>query len=250
MILYPAIDLMDGRCVRLLRGDFGAATLYADDPPAVARELVSAGARALHVVDLDGVRAGRPVQVETVGEIVRAGAVPVQAGGGLRTLEDVERLFGAGVSRALLGTAALRDPEWAAAAVRRFGADRVVVAVDVSDGVVRVAGWTEGLDVALPAVLDRLGEAGVLELLVTAVGRDGTLEGPDLDLYRDLLERPLRVVAAGGIASDADLHRLARLGIAGAVVGRALYEGLLPAAEIGRLSRELSRVGAGGNSCS
>jgi phosphoribosylformimino-5-aminoimidazole carboxamide ribotide isomerase len=234
---------MGGRCVRLLRGDFAAVTSYSADPVATARALVEAGARALHVVDLDGARRGRPAHAATIGEIVRAVGVPVQAGGGLRTLSDLSAVLEAGAWRAIVGTAALRRPGWAAEAVRRHGADRVCVALDVRGESLFVTGWTEGVDRGLDDVLDDLATAGVRALLVTDIERDGALAGLDPGLWRRFAALAFDVTAAGGVASAADLRALAALGIGGAVIGRALYEGRVSLEEIGRLTRELDAGG-------
>ncbi len=239
MLLLPAIDLLEGRCVRLLRGDFSAARTYSDDPLGVARTLVEAGAPALHVVDLEGARRGCPVHSATVATLVRSAGVPVQVGGGLRGFADVERVLATGAWRAIVGSAALRAPGWVAEAVRRFGAERLGVAVDVRGDRPFASGWTRGVAEALEAVLDRLAPEGVRSLLVTDITRDGALSGPNLDLYRRLARRPFAVTAAGGVARAGDLRALAELGLAGAVVGRALYEGALPPAELGRLALQL-----------
>ena len=249
MIVLPAIDLLGGKCVRLLRGSYADATVYADDPLETARRLAAAGARALHVVDLDGAREGRPVHVELVAEIVRAAGIPVQCGGGLRTLEDAAGLLAAGVRRVLLGTAALQDPAWSTEAVRRFGPDRVVIAVDVRGGTVFVAGWTAGHR-PLERVLADVGGSGVRTLLVTDIERDGTLEGPNLALYRRLVAGPFRIVAAGGVATAAHVRSLAAIGLEGAVVGRALYEGTLALEELRELSAAVSAPKGAPEPCS
>lgn len=246
MRLLPAIDLLGGRCVRLLRGDFAAVTSYSADPVATALALVEAGTRALHVVDLDGARRGRPAHAATIGAIVRAAGVPVQVGGGLRSLSDLSAVLEAGAWRAIVGTAALRRPGWAAEAVRRHGADRVCVALDVRGESLFVAGWTEGADRRLDQALEDLAAAGVRSLLVTDIERDGALAGPDLELWRRFAELAFDVTAAGGVASAADLRALAALGLEGAVIGRALYEGRVSAEEIGRLARELDASGREG----
>ncbi|MBA2565629.1 MAG: 1-(5-phosphoribosyl)-5-((5-phosphoribosylamino)methylideneamino)imidazole-4-carboxamide isomerase, partial [Gemmatimonadetes bacterium] len=182
--------------------------------------------------------------------IASAAGVPVQAGGGVRSLADVQSLLDAGVDRVLAGTAALRNPAWAAEAVRRFGPERIVAAVDVRADRVFVAGWTADLATSLDRVLDGLAGAGIEALLVTDISRDGTLEGPNLDLYRGLRERPFRIVAAGGIARADDLRALAAAGVAGAVAGRALYEGTLTLPELGELSSSLGRVDEARPRCS
>jgi phosphoribosylformimino-5-aminoimidazole carboxamide ribotide isomerase len=225
VIVVPAIDLREGRVVRLLHGDPQAATEYGEDPVAAARRFEREGARLLHVVDLDAAlgSGGNRKAVEAVCSSVD---VPVQVGGGLRTLEALEDALAAGASRAVLGSAAVWSPDFVRQAVDRCG-DRVVVAVDVRDGRAMARGWKE----PGPPVLDlvpRLEAAGAPRYLVTSIAVDGTMEGPDLGLYRRFLEltdRPL--IASGGVAGRDHLHALAGLGVEAAIVGRALYEGRL-----------------------
>ncbi len=229
MIVIPAIDLRGGRVVRLRRGDPRAETVYADDPVSVARRFEEAGAARLHVVDLDAAL-GEGDNRLVVGEICRAVQARVQVGGGVRSLDVVRELLAAGAARVVLGTRAVLDPGFVRDAVSRVGG-RVVVALDVLAGRVQLAGWREEgptLEEALPA----LDEAGAPRFLVTAVEADGTLRGPDLELYRRVLaltERP--VLASGGVRDAADVRALAAVGLEGAVVGKALYEGRFPLEE-------------------
>jgi phosphoribosylformimino-5-aminoimidazole carboxamide ribotide isomerase len=227
--LLPAIDLIAGRVVRLRQGDFQRETIYGSDPADVARGFADAGAAWLHVVDLDGARAGEPRQLELtatiVGEVL--GRARVELGGGLRTPEAVAGALGTGASRAVIGTAALRDASFAAQVVDRHGADRIVASIDVRGGLALGEGWREGAP-GLPAAdaVERLADAGVTTFEVTAIDRDGLLEGPDLDLLRRLvaLDRG-RIIASGGVSSIDDVIAVQAAGCAGAIVGRALYEG-------------------------
>jgi phosphoribosylformimino-5-aminoimidazole carboxamide ribotide isomerase len=231
--LYPAIDLRGGRCVRLYQGDFARETVYGEDPVAQARAFVAAGARWLHVVDLDAARTGTAANREVVAAIAAAVDVPVQAGGGVRDDEAADALLAAGVRRVVVGTAALDDPDW----VRRLAdrhPGRVAVGLDARGREVAVRGWTEGSGQDLLEVARRFDDAGVAALVVTEIGRDGTLAGPDLDqLAAVLAATRLDVVASGGVGSLDDLRALAGLEVggrrlAGAIVGRALYEGAFP----------------------
>jgi phosphoribosylformimino-5-aminoimidazole carboxamide ribotide isomerase len=225
VIVIPAIDLRGGRCVRLLRGDPDLAVEYGDDPVAMARRFEVAGATMLHVVDLDAALEDGDNRGAIV-SICEAVSIPVQTGGGLHQLQDVDRVLALGAARAVLGTAAVRDPTFVRRAVELHG-DRIVVAVDTRDGLVMVRGWRDSAG-PLERYLPALEAAGAPRFLVTSIGSDGTLEGPDLPLYGQVLEltdRPL--IASGGVATTDDLVALAELGAEAAVVGKALYEGRL-----------------------
>jgi phosphoribosylformimino-5-aminoimidazole carboxamide ribotide isomerase len=227
MILYPAIDILEGSAVRLVKGDFAAKKVYDEDPLEAARAWVAAGARHLHVVDLDGARAGAPANLEHLRRIAGELGVPVQYGGGLRTLEAVGGALAAGAQRAILGTAAFTDPDLLDAALARWP-ERIVVSVDVRGGHVTTAGWTEGTELSAEAVIASLHERGARELVFTNVDRDGMLEGPDLAEV-DRVARAVRgrVIYSGGIGALEDLRGLAALGrasLAGVIVGKALYE--------------------------
>jgi phosphoribosylformimino-5-aminoimidazole carboxamide ribotide isomerase len=225
--VFPAVDISDGRCVRLLQGRFGSETVYSDDPVRVAIGLSSAGARWLHIVDLDGARSDIPANRELVLEAVRRASCPVQAGGGIRTLEDVEELLAAGANRAVLGTFAMEDPEGMALACARYG-ERIAVSLDARKGELASHGWTVGTGVPLLDAVRAFENAGVASFIYTDVNRDGTMQGPDLDGLAQLTEvTRLPVVASGGVASLEDLRRVARMrsaGVAGVIVGRAFYE--------------------------
>jgi phosphoribosylformimino-5-aminoimidazole carboxamide ribotide isomerase len=226
--LYPAIDILGGNAVRLVRGDFAQKRVYDEDPVSAARAWVEAGARRLHVVDLDGAKAGEPVNLERLERIAELG-VPVQYGGGLRSLGAVDAALAAGAQRVVLGTVALTEPQVLTSALERHGPDRVVVSLDVRAGEVSIRGWTEpagGLREALAGLLQR----GVGELAYTDVDRDGLLSGPDAHRLATVADasRPARLIYSGGVGQLADLERLARLGIEnldGVIVGKALYEG-------------------------
>jgi len=238
--LIPAIDLLDGRCVRLSQGRYDRATVYGDDPAEVAARFVAHAIPRLHVVDLDGARSGRPVNTAAIRRIAeRAGAVPVQLGGGLRTLAAIEEALATGVDRVVLGTAALRDPELVREGVRRFPG-RIVVGIDAKEGCVAVEGWLEQSVTTATELARRFEDAGVAAIVHTDIARDGELSGPNLDASAELaacVEIP--VIVSGGIRSQEDVCRAASLaggGIAGAIVGRALYTGDV---DLGRALEEL-----------
>ena len=229
--LLPAIDLRGGRVVRLEQGDFDRETTFSDDPARQAVTFAEAGARWLHVVDLDGARAGAPSQVEAIAAIVRAveGGVNVEVAGGLRTVESVAAVLAAGATRAVIGTVAVEDPDLATAMIDRFGADRVAIAVDVRDGLAVGRAWQAGAPgVNADALVRRLRRSGARTFEVTAVARDGLMSGPDLEaLGRLIATSDAGIIASGGIRSIEDLHDVRRIGCAGAIVGRAIYDGTL-----------------------
>jgi phosphoribosylformimino-5-aminoimidazole carboxamide ribotide isomerase len=231
--ILPAIDLRGGRVVRLEQGDFARETAFSDDPVAVARGFVDAGARWLHVVDLDGARTGEPAHAEVIRAIVDAVAerASIEVAGGLRTAEAVEGVLAAGVARAVVGTAAIRQPSFAGELVATHGARRLAIAIDVRDGQAFGQGWAEetaGVDAA--TAIRMLVEVGVTTFEVTAIDRDGLLGGPDLALYGRLfgaLGPVASIIASAGIASIRDVDAVRAIGCSGAIVGRALYDGSL-----------------------
>ncbi len=239
MIVYPAIDLFGGACVRLLRGDYGEVTRFSDDPVAVARGFAEAGAGWLHVVDLDGARDGAPVHAELARAIAAETGLPVQLGGGIRTLEDVAACLDGGVRRVMLGTAAAREPELLSAAVGRWGPDRVAAAVDVRDGRVVVEGWLADAGLAPEALLGRLRGCGIELVLHTDTTRDGTLGSANVAAARALAADGFRVIAAGGVASLDDVRGLRDAGAEGCVIGSALYRGTV------RLPEAIACAGGG-----
>ncbi|MEQ8667252.1 MAG: 1-(5-phosphoribosyl)-5-[(5-phosphoribosylamino)methylideneamino]imidazole-4-carboxamide isomerase [Rhodospirillales bacterium] len=227
MNLYPAIDLKDGQCVRLLRGDMDAATVFSDDPAAQARAFVDAGCRWLHVVDLNGAFAGRPVNADAVRAIVDAAGVPVQLGGGIRDLATVEQWLDAGIARVILGTAAVKNPDMVREACRAHP-DKVAVGIDARGGMVAVEGWADTASITALDLARSFEDAGVTAIVYTDIDRDGAMEGPNLEATRALAEAvSIPVIASGGVSSLDDLMRLkaAIPGLDGAITGRALYDG-------------------------
>jgi phosphoribosylformimino-5-aminoimidazole carboxamide ribotide isomerase len=225
--VFPAVDISDGRCVRLLQGRFGTETVYSDDPVEVALGFCRAGARWLHIVDLDGAKTGEPRNRELVVEAVKLASCPVQAGGGLRTIDDVEEVLAAGASRAVLGTIALEDPAALKEACARYG-ERIAVSLDARGGELAAHGWTVGTGTPVLEAVRSFEEAGVSLFIYTDVARDGTMGGPNVEgVLRVAANTSLPVVASGGISSLEDLKKVARLarrGVSGAIVGRAFYE--------------------------
>ena len=226
--VIPAVDLLGEEAVRLEQGDFRRVALRRDDPVSLVEELTAAGASWIHVVDLDGARAGT-IRPEPIGRLVAAAApASVQASGGIRSVADAEKLLEAGAARVVVGTAAFADPSAPGRYVEALG-ERLLVAIDVRDGLVAARGWERTTGLGVDEAVDRCAAVGVPRLLCTAIERDGTLTGPDVELLARVHARGgIPVLAAGGIRSDADLAAVAAAGCEGAVVGRALLEGLLP----------------------
>jgi phosphoribosylformimino-5-aminoimidazole carboxamide ribotide isomerase len=248
MDLYPAIDLRDGRCVRLTQGDYDRETVYSDDPIEQARSFEAAGAPWIHVVDLDAARTGRPVNRDVVASIACSVDVPIQTGGGVRDEAAAGALFEAGVARVVLGTAALEQP----ALVRRLAASHpVAVGLDARGRDLAVRGWEKGSGHDLIDMVRQFSDCGVTALVVTEIGRDGMLTGPDLEGLAAVLEAtPVDVIASGGVGSLDDLRALADLEVAGrrlagAIVGKALYEGRFTVADaLGALAPSSSKSGS------
>lgn len=237
MLIYPAIDLKDGVCVRLMHGRFDQVTRYDEDPAARLKAFADEGAAWVHVVDLDGAEAGRAVQHELIGRLAGATEVHIQSGGGVRTLGDVERLLEAGVDRVVVGSLAVTQADAVRDWLDQFGPERLTLAFDVrvDEGVPTPAlkGWTEAARTDLWAALGHYPPGLLKHVLVTDVGRDGALTGPNVDLLAEVVRRrpDLAVQASGGVSSLDDLKAVKDIGCAGAIVGRAIYEGRFTAAE-------------------
>lgn len=233
--VIPAIDLLDGAIVRLRQGEFDATTRYVGDPAEVAAAFAVAGADRIHLVDLDGARAGSSRNLATLHSVVVAvgGRCAVEAAGGLRSAAAVKACFEAGADRVVLGTAAITDPSFAAAMVAEHGAERVAVAIDVRDGVAIGDGWRSGSrGRPVGDLLDALDAAGIVVYEVTAIERDGTRTGPDLGLLARVVAGGRSIVASGGVSSIGDVVAVRELGCSGVIIGRALYEGDLGLAEV------------------
>jgi phosphoribosylformimino-5-aminoimidazole carboxamide ribotide isomerase len=226
-VVYPAVDILEGRCVRLLQGRFGSESVYSDDPVQVALGFCRAGARWLHIVDLEGAKTGERVNRDLVLEVVRRAACPVQAGGGLRTADDVEEMIAAGAGRAVMATAALEDPGELTKACKRFG-ERIAVSLDVKGRTLAAHGWTEGSGMPVVEAVNEFEGRGVSMFVYTDVSKDGTLAGPNMEGILEVAAATrCPVVASGGIGSLNELRAVARLngdGVEGAIIGRAFYE--------------------------
>lgn len=232
MQIYPAIDLRDGKCVRLKQGDYDQETVFGADPAAMAERWVSEGATYLHIVDLDGAKEGRPINGRRIRAIVKASGVPCQLGGGLRTEDDIKDALSWGVARVIIGTKALQSPKWLAQMSHRFPG-RVALGIDAKDGKVATQGW---LDVSQVGALDLARQCAMPPLsaiIYTDISRDGMMQGANVDAMKQMAAAvQLPVIASGGVATLDDVKRLSEAGLAGAIIGRALYEGQLKLAEV------------------
>jgi phosphoribosylformimino-5-aminoimidazole carboxamide ribotide isomerase len=230
MLIFPAIDIRGGKCVRLLKGDFAQETVFSDDPAAMARKWQQQGAQFLHLVDLDGALAGKSQNLATVKAILAAVTIPVELGGGIRTMENVDEVLTLGVRRVILGSVAVRNPDLVKAACAKYG-DRVVVGIDAKDGIVAVDGWGVSGNVQVGDLAREMGKAGVRTIIYTDIARDGTLEGVNVEATARLArESGIQIVASGGVKSVEDIRALKpyeKDGIEGVIVGKSIYMGTL-----------------------
>jgi phosphoribosylformimino-5-aminoimidazole carboxamide ribotide isomerase len=246
VIIFPAIDLKEGLCVRLQQGDMARATIFSRDPAAQAHAFEQQGFEYLHMVDLDGAFAGKPVNAAAVERVLETISIPVQLGGGIRDMATIDAWLDKGVTRVIIGTAAVRDPALVKQAARKYP-QRVAVGLDARDGKVAVEGWAQTSEVSVLDIAKRFEDAGVAAIIYTDIARDGLLKGLNLEATVALAEAvSLPVIASGGLASIADVERLLEPGsgkLAGAIAGRALYDGRLEAAEALSLIRASRRAG-------
>jgi len=227
MIIYPAIDLYGGKAVRLFKGDYAQMTVYNDNPPEVARDFVACGATRIHLVDLEGARDGNTPNLNVVCRIKKEAGLFCEVGGGIRSMEIVDRYMAAGIDRVILGTAAVTDPTFLQEAVAKYG-ERIAVGVDIKDGFVAIKGWTETADKDALTFCGQLENLGVKTVICTDISRDGAMQGTNHGLYETLSAKfSLDIIASGGVSSMDDIQRLAAQKIHGAIVGKAYYSGSL-----------------------
>lgn len=225
MELFPAIDLIDGCAVRLVKGDYAQKTVYSENPPEVARSFAAAGAKYLHVVDLEGAKNGGTPNLETIGAIIKNSGLQVEVGGGIRSEEVIRTYLDAGVFRVILGTAAVQNPAFLKEMVQKYG-EKIAVGVDIKDGMVAIHGWTEVSAESCMDFCERLEEIGVKTIICTDISKDGLLSGTNLELYKTLSEKfSVDIVASGGVTTLEDIGKLAEMGLYGAILGKALYTG-------------------------
>lgn len=225
MYIFPAIDLIEGCAVRLVRGDYAQKTVYSDDPATVAESFAKAGAEYLHLVDLEGAKDGTTPNLETIRKIVARSGLKTEVGGGIRSEETIQKYLDAGVYRVILGTAAITQPDFLEKMVTKYG-EKIAVGVDIKDGMVAIKGWTEVSALTCDAFCEKLEKMGVKTVICTDISKDGLLSGTNLELYRHLSETySMDLVASGGVTSLEDVAALKEMGIYGAILGKALYTG-------------------------
>lgn len=238
MELFPAIDLIDGCVVRLVKGDYAQKTIYSENPAAVARSFAAAGAKYLHVVDLEGAKDGGTPNLETIRTIVAKSGLLVEVGGGIRSEEVIKTYLDAGVFRVILGTAAVQNPAFLEEMVRKYG-EKIAVGVDIKNGRVAIKGWTEVSEESCFAFCEKLQKIGVKTIICTDISKDGLLSGTNLELYRQLSEKcKVDIVASGGVTTLDDVKRLAEMKLYGAILGKALYTGNIDLAAAVALTKE------------
>lgn len=227
MKIYPAIDLFEGRVVRLYKGDYAQMTVYSENPCEIATDFAEQGAECIHIVDLEGARSGGTPNLETVCRIRRETGLFCEVGGGVRSMQVVQQYIEAGMDRVILGTAAVSDPAFVCEAVRQYG-ERIAIGADLRDGYVAVKGWTENSSITAFEFCEAMQEIGVRTLICTDISRDGAMQGTNVPLYQALSERfDMQIIASGGVSSIADVQKLAAMKLHGAIIGKAYYTGAI-----------------------
>ena len=227
MHIFPAIDLYDGKAVRLLKGDYNQMTVYSDNPAEFALDFEKQGAKYLHLVDLEGAKDGTTPNIDTVAQIVSGTSLFTEIGGGIRSMEVIDKYMSIGVDRVILGTAAVNDNEFLKEAIAKYG-DRIAVGVDIKDGYVAVKGWTEKSEFSCFEFCEKMQNMGVKTLICTDISKDGAMQGTNHELYKELSEKfSMDITASGGVSSMEDIKRLTQLGIYGAIIGKAYYTGAI-----------------------
>lgn len=227
MYIYPAIDLYEGKAVRLFKGDYAQMTVYSDNPAEVAKAFAAAGAKHIHLVDLEGAKKGEPANLKTIANIIAAADLFVEVGGGIRNLETIEQYLSIGVNRVILGTAAVTDPAFLEESLGRYG-EKIAVGVDIKDGFVAIKGWTEKSSVTAEDFFARMEKLGVKTVICTDISRDGAMKGTNRELYKSLSETyAIDLIASGGVSTMEDVKALADMKLHGAIIGKAYYIGAI-----------------------
>ncbi len=227
MLIFPAIDLYNGKAVRLYKGDYSKMTVYNGNPLAIAEDFKNQGATCLHIVDLEGAKTGETPNIETVKALAEKSGLFTEIGGGIRSLEAAEKYISSGVDRIILGTAAVKDEEFLTEAVKKYGG-KVAVGVDLKDGYVAIKGWTEKSDYDAYTFCDKMEKIGVKTLIITDISKDGAMQGTNLELYKELSQKyNMQITASGGVSSIQDVKNLAKINMYGAIIGKAYYTGAI-----------------------
>ncbi|MBR7100729.1 MAG: 1-(5-phosphoribosyl)-5-[Clostridia bacterium] len=231
MNIFPAIDLFDKKAVRLFKGDYNQMTVYSDNPIEVARDFEKSGAKYIHMVDLEGAKDGTTPNIEVVSDIAKNTSLFVEIGGGIRSMETVERYLNAGVSRVILGTSAVTDEDFLVSAVEKYG-DKIAVGADVKDGYIAIKGWLEKSAYTLDSFFEKMQKLGVKTIICTDISKDGAMKGTNLQMYRELSKKySLDIVASGGVSAIDDIKELRKMELYGAIIGKAYYTGAINLAE-------------------
>ena len=227
MYIYPAIDLYEGKAVRLYKGDYAQMTVYSENPAEVAKAFAQAGSKHIHLVDLEGAKKGVPANLDTIQKIMAAADLFVEVGGGIRTMETIESYLSIGVDRVILGTAAVTDPAFLEEALAKYG-EKIAVGVDLKDGYVAIKGWTEKSQLAADAFFEKMQKLGVKTVICTDISRDGAMKGTNRELYKELSAKyAIDLIASGGVSSLEDVEALAAMDLHGAIIGKAYYIGAI-----------------------
>ena len=227
MLIYPAVDLYEGKAVRLFKGDYAQMTVYSDHPEEIAQDFAQKGAQRMHIVDLEGAKSGETPNFDTVCKIKNTSGLFCEIGGGIRSMEVIDRYITAGIDRVILGTAAVTDPGFVEKAAAKYG-EKIAIGVDIKDGFVAIKGWTEKSELEAFAFCRRMNDLGIRTLICTDISRDGAMRGTNVDLYRDLSrELGMQIIASGGVSSMEDVKALRALDIHGTIIGKAYYTGAI-----------------------
>lgn len=237
MIIFPAIDLYEGKAVRLYKGDYNQMTVYSENPPEIALDFVKSGATYIHIVDLEGAKSGATPNLETVCKIKQKSGLFCEIGGGIRSMEVIDRYINAGIDRVILGTAAVKDEALVKTAVEKYG-EKIAVGVDIKDGLVAIKGWTEKSDLPAFEFCEKMQDLGVKTLICTDISKDGAMQGTNIPLYKQMSEKfDLQIVASGGVSTLEDLRRLREMDLYGAIIGKAYYTGAVNLKEAVEVAR-------------
>lgn len=237
MIIFPAIDLYEGKAVRLYKGDYNQMTVYSENPPEIALDFAKSSATHIHIVDLEGAKSGATPNLETVCKIKQASGLFCEIGGGIRSMEVIDRYIDAGIDRVILGTAAVKDEALVKTAVEKYG-EKIAVGVDIKDGLVAIKGWTEKSDLSAFEFCEKMQNSGVKTLICTDISKDGAMQGTNIPLYKEMSEKfALQIVASGGVSTLEDVRRLREMDLYGAIIGKAYYTGAVNLKEAVEVAR-------------